>query len=533
MTQLIKSGTMYILLDTPRGMYPDSFGFVYNIIVKQQWATRSSMCASCAIHYANEELRAELLPVLEARKWNASMTRKYIVDNDILIPCPDGRKYLDFQKIGIEYIMHNKSTLLADEMGLGKTIQAIGYLNTISKDQPHKTLIVCPASLKLNWRNELNAWLVNKQYINVVNGKDAIQELPNITIINYDLLGKRIDDLNKIKWETIIADECTAIKNPGSQRSKAFHMLRANKRIACSGTPAPNRTNELYSCLNWLDHDSWPDWGKFVFRYCGAHTTRFGLDVSGATNTLELNQRLRETIMIRRLKRDVLPELPPKFRQVIELPCNDPSIPATEVILFKDFRRIKARIFSLMRKARMSKSDQDFEEEISLLKQNMQIRFQELAKARIQTALYKVPTVIGHLSNSLDQGKVVVFCHHRVIAEAIHKAFPDNSAIFCGSTPVKERQYIVDEFQNGSKLQLFIGSLKASGMGITLTSSNHVVFAEIDWVPATMSQAEDRVDRIGQKNNVLIQHLVLEGSVDAMMAKRVVAKQKIIDKIVK
>ena len=155
------------------------------------------------------------------------------------------------------------------------------------------------------------------------------------------------------------------------------------------------------------------------------------------------------------------------------------------------------------------------------------VAFTEMSKARHATALAKIPHVIEHLKDCLENGPVVFFAHHKDVIAAINEAFPDAVKI-TGDVGMEDRQTAVDAFQAG-KTNLFLGNILAAGVGITLTASAHVVFGELDWVPGNMSQAEDRCHRIGQEQSVLVQHLVLEGSLDADMAKKLIKKQAVID----
>lgn len=156
------------------------------------------------------------------------------------------------------------------------------------------------------------------------------------------------------------------------------------------------------------------------------------------------------------------------------------------------------------------------------------IAFIEMSEARHKVALAKLPHVIEHLKDALEEGAVVCFAHHRDIIAALKAEFPDAVTI-TGDTPLAARQEAVDAFQAG-RTNLFIGNIQAAGVGITLTRSAHVIFAELDWVPGNLTQAEDRTHRIGQTASVLVQHLVLEGSVDAIMARKIIAKQEVIAK---
>jgi SWI/SNF-related matrix-associated actin-dependent regulator 1 of chromatin subfamily A len=237
-------------------------------------------------------------------------------------------------------------------------------------------------------------------------------------------------------------------------------------------------------------------------RYCDAYPGQWGWDYSGASNLDELNERLRSTVMIRRLKADVMKELPPKRRQIIEL---SGALPKPEV---------------------------DYLAAVKALKNPGQIAFEEIARVRHEDALAKLPQVIEFIKDALEESeKIVVFAWHRDVIEGLTQALIDFSpVIVTGDTSLKNRQWAIENFQNEPHTRIFIGNIQAAGVGITLTAASHVIFAELDWTPGVVSQAEDRCHRIGQKDFVLVQHLVLSGSIDAKMAKILVAKQEVLDK---
>jgi SWI/SNF-related matrix-associated actin-dependent regulator 1 of chromatin subfamily A len=239
----------------------------------------------------------------------------------------DGRlgdpSYFPYQLEGIEFAPQRQGRLLGDEMGLGKTPQAIGVINALG-DSASRILIVCPATMRLIWREELERWLVSPRSIGVA-GVDPVSEQilarVSILIVNYDRLEKMRRLILGRRWDIAILDEAHLIKNPEAQRSRIALSIQASHRLALSGTPMPNRPIELHPILSWLDPDRWALASRFAFaqRYCGARRTSFGWDLSGNSNTAELGEVLRSSVMIRRTKAQVLPELPPKLRRVVEI----------------------------------------------------------------------------------------------------------------------------------------------------------------------------------------------------------------------
>ena len=409
----------------------------------------------------------------------------------------------------------------------GKTIQAIGVINNTDSK---KVLIVTPASLKINWSRELSKWLVKSLSVNVVDSKS---QWPNsdIIILNYDILGKFDEEIKSQQWDILILDEVQYLKNPISQRAQnvfgkwkrgegcVISPIKATRKIALTGTPIENRPKELWGLVHYLKPDVFSSWKYFHSRYADMVQTRWGLDISGASNLEELQVLLRSTLMIRRLKTQVIQDLPSKIRQIVTVPRNgNESILRKEMELWEKFEGEK-------KKDRDSNLD-DFIKSVDVLT-GVTYGFTELSLIRHEVALAKVPYAIEFLENISNP--CVVFAHHADVIKALADHFGDNCVVLTGSDNPEKRQKAVDLFQSG-KVQYFIGSLLASGVGLTLTSASHVVFVESSWVPSKICQGEDRTHRIGQKNSVLVQHLVFDKSLDARMLEVVVEKQKIIDR---
>jgi len=415
-------------------------------------------------------------------------------DSVIDIPSPDGLEYLPFQRAGIAYALGRDATLFGDEMGLGKTIQAIGVLNAT---RPETVLVVCPASLKLNWRNELQRWLVDERRIDIVNGGgEVFPAAPDIVVINYDVLTKHAADLHGRTWGLVIIDEAHYIKNPKAKRTKAALAIQADRKLLLTGTPIPNRPIELQPLAGYLAPEKFGNFFGFGKKFCAAHRNNWGWDFSGASNLPELQEQLRSSILVRRLKADVLEELPAKQRQVIVLDGRDYA---------EELRLEKLA-------------------EAALEVTSPEVRFEELSEVRHRLAVAKVPAILEHLK-AIDH-PVVVFAHHKDVVAAL--AAELDAVTLTGDHTTEERQAAVESFQRGD-VQYFIGSIGAAGVGITLTRASHVVFAELDWVPGNLSQCEDRCHRIGQHDSVLVQHLVVDDSVDARQVHLVVNKQKVLD----
>jgi SWI/SNF-related matrix-associated actin-dependent regulator 1 of chromatin subfamily A len=232
--------------------------------------------------------------------------------------------------------------------------------------------------------------------------------------------------------------------------------------------------------------------------------------------------------MVRRLKKDVLTDLPPKRRQVIELPQNGcAALVKAESLAAESHEQALLELQAAVELAK-AESDEAYKVAVQRLRKAVGVAFAEMSRVRHDLAIAKLPSVIEHLQSVLDEGNpVVAFGHHKDVIAGLKEAFPD-AVTLTGDTKMADRQKAVDDFQSG-KTDLFLGNIQAAGVGITLTRSSHVVFAELDWVPGNLSQAEDRCHRIGQASSVLVQHLVVDGSLDATMAQTVVKKQAVLD----
>lgn len=474
---------------------------------------------------------------------------------------PKGLTYFPYQRDGIQWLLSRQNALLGDEMGLGKSIIICGVINTAPTC---RNLIICPASLKSNWLRELEKWCPIGEY-GIARG-DKWPGTASV-IINYDILHRHHDAIRAVEWDLLAVDEahyCKDIKARRTQHvvgSKKVQAIQAKRKILMTGTPVVNRPIELYPLLRYLAPHEYPSYEAFGMRYCGGEGKAiiqvfgppqnrsnwsaylFGLgrsfsvvvpldvyegfekqyrprgirvkkltEFKGAENLTELHERL-STLMLRRKKADVLTDLPPKFRQVIEL---DASAKARKLI--GEERKLWAGV-------------KGYSEAIhSMDSANLPGNFEPIATVRRELAMEKLPMVIAHLAECIASvEKVVCFCHHKEFVAGLLEAFP-SAAVVVGGLDDKRKQGEVDRFQGDRHCSLFIGS-KAAAEGWTLTASSLVVMGETFWVPGVVSQMEDRCHRIGQTDSVTCQHLVLAGSFDVEIAKSVVRKQKVIGEV--
>jgi len=452
-------------------------------------------------------------------------------DAAIDLPRPAGLNYLPYQKAGVAYGLdcwaHKRGVLIGDEMGLGKTIQAIGLINCTPSIK--SVIIVCPNTLKLNWARELKKWLVRPMSVEVQYSNKPFSRA-DIVIVNYDVVHKFLTDLSNRDWDLRICDESQYIKNPKARRTKSTLAIRAARKAALTGTPIENRPIELWPVLNDLDPSAWPKGGFFQYarRYCAAKQNGFGWDFSGHSNEAELQHRLRSSIMIRRLKKDVLKELPAKQRQVIELDtagCQELLELEESMVSEREAALVELR--ARVELARAGESREDYAEAVHALRSGQGAAFEDMAELRHKVAEAKLPQCLAFIEDAMESGKVIVFAHHLDIVAGVVAKFPQ-AAVITGNTPAPKRMEQVDRFQNDPECNIFVGNL-AAAEGLTLTAGSHVIFVEMQWVPGKHAQMEDRAHRIGQKDSVLCSYLVLEGSLDAHMSRTIVEKLNVID----
>jgi SWI/SNF-related matrix-associated actin-dependent regulator 1 of chromatin subfamily A len=519
----IKDNRYILLTDYEERAVPKGAGFRWSP-ADRHWWTADLDKAQAVAGAADLSPEAEEALGAAAQAQRDSLAASSAQATDIEVPAPDGLEYRPFQVAGIAYALARPSTLIADEMGLGKTIEAIGLVN--ADPSIRSVLVVCPASLKTNWLREFERWLTRPMTVEIANGDPPEAD---VTITNYEQLHK----LAPAPVDLLIVDEAHYLKNPKARRTRLVRAWAklAKRKILMTGSPILNRPVELHSLLEMLDPGAWPFW-SYARTYCNAHKGRWGWDFSGASNLGDLQRKLRSTLMVRRLKADVLAELPAKRRQIVPLSGRD-----FKAILTAEAQaqaRIDTDIDDLELARDLAEAVEDqaaYDEAVKGLQARQSVAFSEMSVARHESALAKAPAVADHVEGLLESvPKIIVMAHHHDVVDLLVARLEAYGVVsLTGRDNQTKRQDAVDRFQDDASVRVFVGSIQAAGVGLTLTAASLVVFAELDWVPGNMSQAEDRVHRIGQTDSVLIQHVVIDGSIDATMAHTLIAKQAVID----
>ncbi|XP_042850289.1 DNA annealing helicase and endonuclease ZRANB3 isoform X2 [Panthera tigris] len=420
-------------------------------------------------------------------------------------------KLLPFQKDGIAFALRRDGRcMVADEMGLGKTIQAIAIAYFYKEEWP--LLIVVPSSLRYPWTEEMEKWIpeLSPEDISVIQNKTDIGRISTskVTILGYGLLTTDAETLicalNNQNFKVVIVDESHYMKSRNATRSKILLPIvqTAKRAILLTGTPALGRPEELFMQIEALFPQKFGTWTEYAKRYCNAHVRFFGKrpqwDYRGASNLSELHHLLSD-IMIRRLKTDVLTQLPPKVRQ--RIPFDLPSAAAKELnTSFEEWEKLMRAPNSGATETVMGLITRMFK----------------------QTAIAKAGAVKDYIKMMLqnDSLKFLVFAHHLSMLQACTEAVIENKTRYIridGSVPSSERIHLVNQFQKDPDTRVAILSIQAAGQGLTFTAATHVVFAELYWDPGHIKQAEDRAHRIGQCSSVNIHYLVANGTLDTLM----------------
>jgi SWI/SNF-related matrix-associated actin-dependent regulator 1 of chromatin subfamily A len=422
----------------------------------------------------------------------------------------DHRPPLQHQKEAIEKLAGSRRFILADDMGLGKTTATIiAALETGAK----KILIICPASLKINWQREIENYSDRPVYI--AEGKKFSTE-SDFVIVNYDIL-KNFHDikdknkslLNQSQFELVILDEAHMISNPQAQRTKIInHYVKNIKRAwLLTGTPMTSRPMNYYNLLNIIESPVAQNWMAYAIRYCQGYQFTAGnrkvWNVTGASNLEELRDRTSKQIL-RRLKEDVL-DLPDKIISPVYLRLKS-----------KDYEELMGEYYDWF--------DNKKDESSSLT-----VQFSKLMKVRKVIANEKTKQTIEFAENIIEQGKkVIIFTNFTDTLQTIYQHFGKQAVYLDGSCSKPHRQHAVDEFQDNEKIKVFVGNLKAAGVGLTLTAAEVVIMNDLSFVPAEHAQAEDRAYRYGQKSNVLVYYPLYENTIEGAVYDILNRKKKII-----
>lgn len=429
--------------------------------------------------------------------------------SDENFPAPPGLEYMPFQRAGIRYVLDRKHALIGDEPGLGKTIQAIGVANACGME---RVLVVCPASVRRNWRREIHEWSTLRRpttYL-IEKARDGVSPIANWTVVSYDLARTEtiFKSLAKEAWDMVVLDEAHYLKTPEANRTRAlfgggeglFHdsyvTRRAERILGLTGTPLPNRPRECYTLVRAMCHDAidWISFDAFKHRYNPSFTWPGGGKEERFGRLPELHARLRCNLMIRRLKEDVLEDLPEKRYELTYLEETTATRKALQAERLLDI------------------------DPTDLEGANAEI-LGAVSTVRREMGEAKAPLVADHVAMLLDGGleKIVVFGWHRSVLNLLGEKLGKHGLVRVdGQSTAVQKHRAVLRFMKDPNCRVFLGNLLAAGVGIDGLQKvcQHAVLAEASWVPGENEQAIGRLDRHGQKGSVLAQFLVVPGSFD-------------------
>ena len=471
---------------------------LYTEIPQKVWVEKLLSDKEKAFHiwgkvFENEELHHFWLP-----------KAAIIKDNTVKDVVIDYTKYsnrppLDHQKEAIQKLVENKKFILADDMGLGKTTSTIiAGLETGAK----KILIICPATLKINWKREIENY--SDRPIFISEGKQFSTE-HDFVIVNYDIIKNFHDPKKKdeslilmSKFDLVIIDEAHYIKNAQAQRTKLINDITksVDRLWLLTGTPMTSRPIDYFNLLSLIDSPVAKNWMAYVIRYCAGFQFKVGprkiWNVQGASNLEELRDRTAG-LTLRRLKENVL-DLPDK-------------------IITPVYLRLKSKVYEEVMGDYYNWYEKNPEESKSLT-----VQFTKLTKVRQIIADEKISQTIEIAENIIEQDKkVIIFCNFTDSLNKITEHFGKAAVKLDGSMSKHERQFSVDQFQENDKIKVFVGNIKAAGVGITLTSAEAVIFNDLSFLPSDHAQAEDRAYRYGQKNNVLVYYPIFENTIEGII----------------
>lgn len=471
---------------------------LYTVIPEKIWVEKLLCEKEKAFHiwgkvFEHEELHDIWLPKVSIIKDNT--VKNVVINYDKYSHRPP----LEHQKEAVQKLAENKKFILADDMGLGKTTSTIiAALETGAK----KVLIICPATLKINWKREIENY--SDRSIFISEGKSFSTE-HDFVIINYDII-KNFHDTKKkdesqvisANFDLVVVDEAHYIKNPTAQRTKLINDIanRVDRLWLLTGTPMTSRPIDYFNLLSLVDSPVSKNWMAYAIRYCSGYQFNAGgrkiWNVTGASNLEELRDRT-SSLTLRRLKENVL-DLPDK-------------------IITPVYLRLKSKMYEEIMGEYYDWYDKNPEESKSLT-----VQFTKLTKIRQVIADEKISQTIELAENIIEQGKkVIIFCNFTDSLNKICEHFGKSAVKVDGSMSKPQRQHSVDSFQENDKVKVFVGNIKAAGVGITLTAAEAVIMNDLSFVPSDHSQAEDRAYRYGQKNNVLVYYPIFENTIEGII----------------
>ena len=415
-----------------------------------------------------------------------------------------GGELRPFQRAGVAYALQARRLFIADEQGLGKTVEALA---TLEADGAYPAVVVCPASLKLNWMREIETWLPHRGAA-MVSGTGGVPAATEIVVLNYEIVHAHSSALALRRPRALVLDESHYVKNPRAKRTQAVRRLAAGLaddalRLALTGTPVMNHAEELIAQLRIL--------GRLEEFGSGA---RFARRFQGAGAEERIHWHLRRTCFVRRLKSEVLPQLPAKRQVVVPVALDNE----------RDYRLAEEDVVAWLREQPLDLGEMESRVAATLRAE----RLAQLNTLKRLAARGKSGAALAWIADFLASDEpLVVFAGHRDVQETLVHRFPDALHIL-GSDSAEQREAAVHAFQEPDGPQLIVCATRIAGQGITLTRASNVAFLDLEWTPAMHDQAEDRLHRIGQRDAVTAWYLLAAQTIDETMAELIARKRGIV-----
>jgi SWI/SNF-related matrix-associated actin-dependent regulator 1 of chromatin subfamily A len=428
-------------------------------------------------------------------------------------------KLYDYQKEGIRSLERNAGvSLLADDPGLGKSVQVLSWVKDYM--DPGVFLVVCPANVKWHWEAEaLRHVSIPTIVLEGKKPRKAPIGIPTkgrlMVVINYDILPYWVEFIQSLKPKLIVLDEAHLLGNRATRRRKAAKAVikGVEHRIAVTGTPYSKDVAELWSVLNLIWPKQYPDFWTFAQKYIPMIRKPWGWEFKGGKNLDKLNQELVQNGMIRRLKKDVLTQLPPKTRIVTPIDLKD----------MREYDAAKKDFIAWLKRTKPAK----------ISGAELAAGLQKMGYLKRLSGTLKLPSIYEWIDNFAlgKEKKLIVFGIHKAVLKPLYERYKTQAVLVDGSVVQKARQDAFDRFTHDSRVRFFFGQIRAAGAGWPGQVASTVLKVEMDWVPGVHLQAEDRPHRIGQTKPVFVHYLVGRGTVEEDLCKRLDSRQSNFSKV--
>ena len=431
----------------------------------------------------------------------------------------------DYQKYGYKWLKYltdnNLGACLADDMGLGKTLQAIALLSNLHEEKKKKSMVIMPKSLIYNWENEIKKFAPKLKvgvYYGINRDFSSLKKV-DVILTTYGTIRNDIENLLEHKFDLLILDESQNIKNINSQTTKAVLLLNAKKRVALSGTPIENNLLELYSLFRFLNPEMFGSVQRFTNNYI------VPIQKYSDTSTIEELKKKIYPFLLRRVKKEVLEDLPDKIEKLVYVDMND------EHRRFYEERR--KYYYSLLEKNTSSQGNFD---KFFVLQAINELRHivssPELETKKIISS--KKEVLIENVIEAIENNhKVLVFVNYLSSIESICDSLKENKIKYLKMTgQTKDRQTLVDKFQNDSRYKVFVMTLKTGGVGLNLVSADTIFIYDPWWNTTVENQAIDRAYRLGQDKTVFAYKMIMRNTIEEKILKLQEIKNKLLDDLI-